>query len=158
MEYITNSEVESQKVAQKFALKLKPGSVLALFGDLGSGKTAFTKGLAHALGVDDVVTSPTFVFVKEYPINKFQISNFKFQNNSKTIESKLIHVDCYRMSNANDAEAIGLREYFESKSNIVVIEWADRIEFILPKDTIRINFENLGQDKRKIIINLTDEK
>lgn len=136
MEYITNSEIETQKIGEKIAKKLKAGCVLALIGDLGSGKTAFTKGVARGLGIKDIITSPTFVLIKEY-----QTSNFT-----------LVHADCYRIDRKSDAESTGLLEYLNRDDAIVVIEWAERVESILPKNTIKIKFEHLGENKRKIVV------
>ena len=160
MEYITDNEIKTQKVAQELAKTLNPGNVVALFGDLGSGKTAFAKGIAVGLNIKDQITSPTFVFVKEYPIQKCQSASWrtnfhtslKLRGTTKSQNIKLVHVDCYRMNDERDAESIGLTEYFGS-NNIVVIEWADRVEKLLTKGTTRIYFENLGQNKRKIKIN-----
>lgn len=165
MEIITKNEEETQKVAKDYAKSLNFGDVIALEGDLGSGKTAFTKGIAEALGVSDVITSPTFVVVKEYIINNFQFSISNFQLNSKSqilnskklqlttnnLQPKLIHVDCYRISE-DDAEAVGLNEYLASKENITVIEWPENIKSILPEKTKLVKFKNLGVSTRSINI------
>jgi len=113
---------------------------LALEGNLGSGKTAFTKGIAVALGIDDQITSPTFVILKNYTL-KTQNSKLK----------SLVHIDCYRISE-EDAEAVGLSEYLELKNNITVVEWPENIKSLLPKRTKHIKFEHLGENKRKIVI------
>ena len=147
MEYITNSEIETEKIALKLAERLKTNKVVALFGDLGSGKTVFVKGLACGLGIKTVITSPTFVFIKEYPIRKSQITNHKSQT-----YGNLVHVDCYRVKSEKDAEAIGLIDYLKQKDNIIAIEWPENIQSVLPADTIQINFENLGKNVRKILI------
>lgn len=139
MEIITKSEKETQEFAKNFAQSLNFGDVLALTGELGSGKTAFAKGIAAAIGIKDHITSPTFVILKNYEIKNYKL---KIKN--------LVHIDCYRINGIDDAESIGLNEYFESKDNVVIIEWAENIQSILPKRTKHIKLENLGADKRKI--------
>ena len=119
---------------------------MALEGELGSGKTVFTKGIAIGLGIKEQITSPTFVIVKQY-----QISNIKYYKYGKS-PLFLVHIDCYRINNPDDAESIGLKEYFESKDNITIIEWAENIKSILPKVTKYIKLEHLRKDQRKITI------
>lgn len=147
MEILTKSEKETQKFAKDFAKSLKSGDILALGGDLGSGKTAFTKGIASALGISDIVTSPTFVILKNYEIKNKKPASPAGGSKIKN----LIHIDCYRLTDIEDAKSIGLQEYFELPDNIIVIEWAENIKFILPNRTKYIGFENLGKDKRKIV-------
>ena len=152
MDIVSHSEKDTFKIAAQIAQKLKPGDILALIGDLGSGKTVFVKGLARALGVKEAITSPTFVIAKEFAITKPQTSNLKSQNYGKNHLS-LIHIDCYRIG-MSDVESIGLMEYLDRDDAIVVIEWADRIEPLLPSRTKKMYFENLGDNKRKIGVNV----
>jgi len=107
-----------------------------MVGDLGSGKTAFTKGLASGLGVEKIITSPTFVLMKNYQGNKFSLA----------------HIDAYRLSNSDELEAIGVDDYIKNKKCITVIEWADRVRDIWPSDCIEINFKTLKGDEREINI------
>ena len=133
---------------------------MALSGDLGSGKTVFTKGIALGLGVKDDITSPTFVVIKQYKIDISQISPVSADGQAEVGNLKsqscgrgpcfLFHIDCYRITDVKDAESIGLREYLDIKDNILIIEWAENIESLLPKSTKFIRFENLGQNKRRI--------
>lgn len=116
---------------------------MALYGDLGSGKTTFTKGLAKALGITSQISSPTFVVLKEYKIEKKEL----IRNNN--IE-KLVHVDCYRFGSYEDAYSIGLPEYFEQKNILLVIEWPEKIEKILPTRTKKIIFSYLDERQRKV--------
>ncbi len=105
MKYVTKSAEETLSVAEAFAEKLKGGDVVLLSGELGAGKTTFTKGVARFLGVKDVVTSPTFTIVKEYEGEKLN----------------LFHMDLYRVS--GDTIDLGLEDYLERKDGVTVIEW-----------------------------------
>ena len=135
---ITKSEKETFNFAKKFAKELKGGEVIALIGNLGAGKTVFTKGLAAGLGVKQIVNSPTFVLMKIYEIRdtKYEIRN-------------LVHVDAYRVNDAQELIDIGLQDYMSQKDIIVIIEWADRVKKILPKNAIQIKIS--GQDEKRII-------
>lgn len=136
--YQSGSEAETKKIAKDFAKLLKGGDVVALFGDLGSGKTVFVKGLARGLGIKTTITSPTFVLIKSYPIYRAQKSlNF-------------YHLDLYRVSGAKDIESLGLEELF-SKDAIVVIEWADRLKH-LSKKRIDVFLEAINGHTRRITI------
>ena len=104
-----------------------------MIGDLGSGKTTFTKGLAKALKIDDHITSPTFVLMKQYDLKDFG--------------GKLSHIDCYRMQSSKDAEGIGVLELFQKNEGIVVLEWADKIDEILPDRTVKIQFKSNDETK-----------
>jgi len=137
MEIITKNSQETQKLGQGIGLKLKPKKILALYGDLGAGKTTFLQGLAKGLGVKRRVISPTFVFLKEYPILDGSI---------------FYHLDLYRIENSKDALGLGLKEIFDDPKAIVVIEWADKIEGLLPKKRTDIYFDYLSDQERKITI------
>lgn len=113
--------------------------VLALQGELGAGKTTFIQGLAQALGIKEKILSPTFVLMK-----RFTIYDLRFTN--------LYHIDAYRLSGASDVKDLGLEEILKDKNNLVVIEWAERVKEILPKDTVWLEFEHGGEDNRKITI------
>ena len=141
METITNSPNQTQKLGEEFAYRLKGGEIIGLIGELGSGKTTFVQGLAKGLGVKKRIISPTFVLIRSYK--------------GKTREGKslnLYHVDLYRIRDINDARGLGLEEIWSNPKNIVVIEWAEKIEKILPKKAIKIYFEYLGENRRRIKI------
>ena len=141
MSTITHSEKQTIALANKFATKLKPGTVLGLVGDLGAGKTQFVKGLAVGLGIKDLITSPTFVMLKKYSTS-----------NKKPDTSNLIHIDCYRLSNPQELLALGWSELIQNKDNIIVVEWADKIKSIMPAAAVWISFRHLKDDQRKITI------
>ncbi len=122
---------ETQNLAKKLAKKISQGSVISLIGDLGTGKTTFTKGFAKQLGIEDHVTSPTFKLVSEYQGEKY----------------KLYHIDAYRMDGPNDFLNIGGEEYLSSKKNITIIEWGDLLMDLLPERTITVNFTRIKSPK-----------
>lgn len=119
--------------AGHLATTLSPGAVLALYGDLGSGKTCFVRGLAAALDVPGPVTSPTYTLIHEYASTP-----------------PLYHMDLYRLRDADSLYTLGLDEYFEG-GGITVIEWADRVESLLPPQTLRLFFEIKTDPESRII-------
>ncbi len=135
MEYkvITRNEKETMELAQNTESEKFPNMVICLNGELGSGKTVFTKGIANALGINEVITSPTFTIIKEYLYG----------------EMPLYHMDVYRLDGADDT--IGIEEYF-TKGGIVVIEWSDIISDILPENRLDIKIKVTDEDKRIFII------
>lgn len=124
---VTNSAEETETVAKNIARSLKGGTVVALQGDLGAGKTTFVKGFAKGLGVSETVTSPTFVLMNVYKAHKEGVSQF-------------VHIDCYRLENASDLLGIGVKDYLSEPHTIVALEWPERVKKILPKSTIQIEF------------------
>ena len=137
MKRITNTPEETLKLGFEFGKKLKPGSVVALIGELGAGKTVFTKGIAKALGVKEYeyVNSASFMIIKIYQ--------------SKT--SPLYHFDLYRLKSGRDLETVEYEEYFYS-NGISVVEWADRALDLLPDKHSVVRFKHLGKNKREILI------
>ena len=133
MEYkiITHSESETIELAQNFESEKFPNMVICLNGDLGSGKTVFTKGFASAMGIEDV-TSPTFNIIKEY-----------------VGELPMYHMDVYRTNGKIDG--LGVHEYFE-KGGVTLIEWAELIEDELPSERLDINFKVTGENSRVLVI------
>ena len=142
MIYHCQSVEQTQDLAKKLAKKIHPGSIISLIGDLGTGKTTFTKGFARQIGIKDHVTSPTFKLISEY-----QSSN-----------CKLYHIDAYRMDGPEDFLNIGGEEYLTSKDSITIIEWGDLLHELLPSRTITINFKRIKYPKelRKIKISGID--
>ncbi len=138
MVYLSASTKQTKTIAKKLASQLNPGAVLGLVGELGSGKTHFVKGLAEYFGIKKNITSPTFVLLKPYSIKR---KNFK----------KLIHVDCYRLNSPKELLAIGFDEYLNNTDYLVVIEWADKIKSLLPKNTQWIILKLRGKKNERII-------
>lgn len=139
--YITKSFEETQKLGFDLAQALKGGEVLALHGDLGSGKTTFMQGLAQGLGIKRRIISPTFIIMRTYDVG--------IKNQELRIKN-LYHVDLYRIESERDVEGLGLLQLLGEKENIVAIEWPDKIENMLPEDRIEIYFEYLKDDTRRI--------
>ena len=131
MEFISKSQKQTEDIAFEYAKTLNKGDVVILSGDLGAGKTAFTKGVARYFGLDGV-TSPTYAYLNLY--GEF-----------------LYHYDCYRLSCGEDAERLGLTDYFGG-NNICLIEWAENIEDALPDNIKRVVIEKISPDERKIIL------
>lgn len=136
----TKNEKETFVFGADLAKKLKGGEVLALYGDLGAGKTKFLQGLAKGLGVKNKVNSPTFNILKIYKIK-----------GHKTINT-FCHIDAYRLSSEKDLIALGIEEYFQDKNTVTAIEWAEKIKKILPKKTIAIDIKHLSEEERIIKI------
>lgn len=132
---ISKSEQDTIELAQNFESEKFPNMVICLQGDLGSGKTIFTKGFAASLGIDEAVTSPTFNVIKEYT----------------TGEMDLYHMDVYRLDGKVDD--LGIEEYYE-KNGVTIIEWADMIQDYLPEERLEIKFKisESEEDTRTIII------
>ena len=132
----SRSEEDTIELAQNIESEKFPGMVICLMGDLGSGKTVFTKGFASSLGIDENVTSPTFNIIKEY----------------QSGEAPLYHMDVYRVD--GKVENLGIEDYFK-KNGIVIIEWADLIEEYLPDERLDIKFKisDEEEDTRIILLN-----
>ena len=134
MEFITNSPVETEKVGEALAKVLVPGAVIAYRGDLGAGKTAFTRGLARGLGANEQVTSPTYTIVNEYLSGRMP----------------LFHFDMYRLGSADELFDIGWDDYLD-RGGVCAVEWSENVEDAL-EDPIVVNIEKLGEDARRITI------
>ena len=139
MEVISKSPRETQKIAKDFSKDLKPGDIVALYGDLGAGKTVFIQGIAQGLKIKKKITSPTFVFIHTYSIN---IANQ---------DSSFYHMDLYRGETVHDFESLGLDEIINDK-NVVVVEWASKIEDRLPKKRIDVTIKAVNEYTRRITI------
>ena len=138
MEYIAKSLADTEKLAKKFAKSLHGGERILLNGDLGTGKTTFTKYLAKALGVKDDVTSPTFTILKSYQGKKYTLNHF----------------DMYRLSGGTEATGFGFEDYLYDldDNSIVIIEWSEMVKDILSGDFIIINITRLSDTERKFEI------
>ena len=134
MEFITNSPAETEKIGEALGKTIKPGTVIAYRGDLGAGKTAFTRGLARGLGSTELVTSPTYTIVNEYLGGRLP----------------LFHFDMYRLASSDDLWDIGWEDYLE-RNGICAVEWSENVADAL-EDPIFITIEKLGEESRRITI------
>lgn len=137
----SNNANNTEQLAANLAKNIKGGEVLQLISDLGGGKTTFTRGFAKGLQSKDVVSSPTFTVSNQYQGNKFNIYHFDF----------------YRLQDPGIV-ANELKEVIEEPSAVVIIEWADIVQDVLPEDTVKINFEPSGDTTRTIIIHAPASK
>lgn len=128
MEFFSHSPAETEALAERLALHLSPGAVIAYEGGLGMGKTAFTRGLARGLGYNGHVTSPTFTIVNEYEGTKLP----------------LFHFDMYRLSGAEDLFDIGWEDYLD-RGGVCAVEWSERVTEALPADTVWIHISRCDQ-------------
>lgn len=134
MEFITNSPEETEKIGEKLAKALPAGTILAYRGDLGAGKTAFTRGLARGLGANEPVTSPTYTIVNEYLSGRLP----------------LFHFDMYRLRSADDLFDIGWEDYLD-RNGICAVEWSENVAEAM-EDAVFITIQKTGESSRRIIV------
>jgi len=134
MTVITNNETETIQEGHKLGQSLTAGSTVALYGDLGAGKTAFTRGIAAGLGINEIVSSPTFTIVNEYHG-----------------EVPLFHFDMYRLNDESELFDIGWDDYLE-RGGVCVVEWSERVPGAFPLDTIVVRLKYLDENSREIEI------
>ena len=139
MTFLTNSPAETERIGAALGKTLQPGTVIAYRGDLGAGKTAFTRGLARGLGCKDIVTSPTYTIVNEYLGGRLP----------------LFHFDMYRLASSDDLWDIGWEDYLDS-GGICAVEWSENVDDAM-EGAIYITIEKLGEESRRITIEGGDE-
>lgn len=140
-EFVVNSLTETENLAKKIAKKIENGMVILLYGDIGAGKTTFTKFLLNNLGVNSIVSSPTFTLLNEY--------NGVFP---------VYHFDMYRIQSSDELYELGFEDYINSKispyvkTGLTLIEWPENVKDILPQNAVNVKIEKLGDNKRKFIV------
>lgn len=134
IEKITNSEEETVALATALAKAVKAPAIITLKGDLGAGKTAFSRGFARALGVEGPISSPTFTIVQEYELSV----------------GTLYHMDLYRISSDEEAISFGIEEFLNDEQAINLIEWPQRLEWLLPKTVIPVEISHVSEFQRKV--------
>ena len=137
MRYVTHGPEETEALGQRLAEHLRPGDVIAYYGDLGAGKTAFTRGLARGLGVRETVTSPTYTIVNEYMSGRIP----------------LFHFDMYRLCSSEELFEIGWEDYL-ARGGVCAVEWSENVEDALT-GAIRVTIETLGTDPDARVITIT---
>lgn len=155
-EFVSKSAEETKELGEEIAdnvgnreqdIAHRNGAVIfALSGNLGSGKTTFVQGLAKGLGIKQRIISPTYIILRKYELG--------IRNNGKKFKN-FYHIDLYRLEKDIEREIInlGIEEIWSDPENIIVIEWAEKAKDIIPKNAIWIEFENLGKDRRRILVN-----
>ncbi len=129
--FLSKSREDTLAFAEQYASTLLPGDVVLLDGDMGAGKTVFTKGVAKGLGIEEEVTSPTYAYMNDY-------------------DGRLFHYDCYRIESIEQAERLGLADYFDM-GGICIIEWAQNIAPLLPRRVKRVTIKKISENEREII-------
>lgn len=129
--FVSNSREETHAFAKEYAKTLKAGDTVLLDGDMGAGKTVFAKGVAEGLGIQEEVTSPTYAYMNDY-------------------DGVLFHYDCYRIESVEQAERLGLADYFDM-GGICLVEWSQNIAPLLPRIAKRVQIKKLDENKREII-------
>ena len=128
---LSKSREQTEAFAAEYAKTLRAGDVVLLDGDMGAGKTVFAKGVARGLGIEEEVTSPTYAYMNDY-------------------DGKLFHYDCYRIETPEQAEQLGLADYFDM-GGICLVEWAQNIASLLPKDVKRVQIKKINENEREIL-------
>ena len=134
MQFTTNSPAETEAVGAALGAVLKPGTVIAYRGDLGAGKTAFTRGLARGLGAGEIVTSPTYTIVNEYLSGRMP----------------LFHFDMYRLASSDDLWDIGWEDYLD-RGGVCAVEWSENVDDAM-ENAIYVTIEKTGEESRRITI------
>lgn len=138
MKIITKSETETQQAGAELVKTLAPGSVVAMYGDLGAGKTAFVRGMTRGLGIDFPVSSPTFNVVNEYPG-----------------KVPMFHFDMYRLGSADELFDIGWDDYLE-RGGICAVEWSENVEEAFEPGTVKVTITKLGDSEREITVEVME--
>lgn len=129
--FLSKSREQTEEFACEYAKTLRAGDVVLLDGDMGAGKTVFAKGVARGLGIEEEVTSPTYAYMNDY-------------------DGKLFHYDCYRIETPEQAERLGLADYFDM-GGICLVEWAQNIAPLLPKNVKRVQIKKVNENEREIL-------
>ena len=136
--YYSTKEADTENIGAAFSANLQPGTVVAMYGDLGAGKTAFIRGMARGMEIDAHVNSPTFTIVNEYPG-----------------ERELIHFDMYRLSSADELFDIGWEDYL-NRGSVCAVEWSENVREAFSGDEITVTIDKTGDTSRKITIHTPD--
>lgn len=134
VEFVTNSEQETEELGARLAERLEPGAVIAFTGDLGAGKTAFTRGLARGLGISDRVTSPTFTIVNEYEGGRLP----------------LFHFDMYRLGSSDELFDIGWEDYL-ARGGVCAVEWSENVSGALEEGSVLVEIRRGARDNQRVI-------
>lgn len=148
--HILKTEADTKALAEEVAGDLHGGEVIGLIGDLGAGKTTFAKYVAAALGITEPVTSPTFTIMRVYNIVSPPSRSRRGASRESAIKT-FVHIDAYRLNSADDLAALGVEEFFENTGTVTVVEWADRVEQLLPPRSICLCFNQSGNQRTVLL-------
>lgn len=162
--FLTKNAAETQalagKIIEDFLVRTsaKTAAVLALIGELGGGKTTFVQGLARVLGIKERILSPTFVIMRRFSVRDGRLfperSPAAAARRSRRVSIKnLYHIDCYRLNSPKELDELNFKKIISQPENLVVIEWADKVRSLIPKNAVWISFEWKREKERKIMIN-----
>jgi tRNA threonylcarbamoyladenosine biosynthesis protein TsaE len=158
LDVISHSASQTQRLGVRLGELMRGGELILLNGQLGTGKTTFTQGLAQGLGITDVISSPTFTLLKEYagqPIAPSkQAGNSGNARNVREVGPALYHFDLYRLENPEEIFDLGFEDYFYG-SGVCVVEWADRADAFWPFDCLRVRLKMLSETKRSLLFTAT---
>lgn len=159
--FISTNSTQTKKLGKILAKELCGGEIVCLMGELGSGKTTFSQGILKGLEAKGPYTSPTFVVMKQYHVkrNTKHVAQKEKKNKllhvTRYMPCDVYHIDAYRVG-AKDILDLGWEEIIAGKNNIVIVEWAERIREIIPKDAVWIKFEHKDNNQRKLLLNSTN--
>lgn len=139
-DHVSHSEQETALFAAEFATRVPAGSVVALRGDLGAGKTAFSSGILAALGAEGPFPSPTFVIMHRYDLSASSPQGIR----------RVYHIDAYRIYDPDDLARLGFEEWISDPEGLVLIEWPERIESLLPENAVTVSFGTVSETERSI--------
>ena len=137
VQYTSLCESDTEAVGAEVARNCPRGTVIILDGDLGAGKTVFSRGFARELGIDEPVSSPTYTIVQEYELPE---------------KGRLYHLDLYRINGVSAALAFGVDEFLNDPSSYALVEWPERIEGIIPEDAVKVTLKHAGNEQREISV------
>ncbi len=152
LDFVSESSAQTQNVGQQLGKLVSAGDLLLLDGQLGTGKTTFTQGLALGMNVAEVVNSPTFTLLKEYRGMRSEVSNGS--RNAKPLGLALYHFDLYRLDEPEEIFDLGFEDYFYG-SGVSVVEWADKAELLWPVERLYIRLQSLDETKRQLTFTAT---
>ena len=155
LDVISHSSAQTQRLGMRLGELLRGGELLLLDGQLGTGKTTFTQGLATGLNITEAVNSPTFTLLKEYPAHPFSPQSRGAQGEPEYYPA-LYHFDLYRLDNPEEIVDLGFEDYFYG-SGVCVVEWAEKADIVWPVENMRIRLKMLSETKRGLLFIATGE-
>lgn len=156
LDIISHSSAQTQRLGMRLGELLQGGEILLLDGQLGTGKTTFTQGLARGLGIEDVISSPTFTILKEYTRQLRPAATG--DPSQQQLGPALYHFDLYRLEDPEEMIDLGFEDYLEDPTGVCVVEWADRADGFWTPERLRIRLKMVGETKRGLFFDATGER